>query len=320
MPTLSPLHAILSPVALHASWRNWQDRTENTVVAGVIRVDRPSPDLTQRIRPHTAVVTYQGIDGHTTTVPFERDHTQRAEAVVLDAFEHFYALAEQSIIRPALYIDHSGVRAETRRCAASFPAVVLTASPLGCLSELFHAAGRALPEVPKSSKNPDPTRSGKRESILQVATDASKRRGRAGVGISAVDAAGRVYVDYLPDVESINLGECLAIEMAVRRHTGQLEILTDSLHVATYLQSNDPDVPRWLISSHAGRVRALREKLQRTGSTVRWVRGHDGHPLNEAAHRAAIAVRRNNEFDVSPTVASDMYRRIGGDAVQLVAA
>ena len=41
---------------------------------------------------------------------------------------------------------------------------------------------------------------------------------------------------------------------------------------------------------------------------------------DEAAHRAAIAVRRNNEFDVSPTVASDMYRRIGGDAVQLVAA
>ena len=320
MPTLSPLRAILSPVALHTSWMNWQHRTENTVVAGVIRADRPTADPVQRIRSRTAVLTYQGIDGRTTTVTFERDSTERSEAAILDAFEHFYALAEQSIIRPTLYIDHSGVRTEIRGCAASFPEVVLAENPLGCLSELLHAAGRALPDVPRSSPVPGPARSGKRAPVMQVATDASKRRGRAGVGISAVDAAGGVCVDYLPDVESINLGECLAIEMAVRRHTGRLEILTDSLQVATYLQSDDPDVPRWLISSHAGRIRALREKLQSTGSTVRWVRGHDGHQLNEAANRAAIAVRRNNEFDVSPAVASDMYRRIGGDAVQPVAA
>ncbi|MFD4184145.1 hypothetical protein [Rhodococcus sp. NPDC058514] len=30
-----------------------------------------------------------------------------------------------------------------------------------------------------------------------------------------------------------------------------------------------------------------------------WERGHAGHPLNEAAHRLAIAARRNHEFNVA---------------------
>lgn len=320
MTTPSPLNAILRPLALQASWKNWQHRIQNSVVAAVIRADRPTADLVQRVRTRTAVLTYRGIDGRTTTVSFARDRTERSEVAVLDAFEHFYTRAEQSIIRPTLYIDHSGVRGEIRQCAASFPEVVLTEIPLGCLTELFHTAGRALPEAPKSSPRPRPPRIGKGAPTMHVATDASKRRGRAGVGISAVDAAGAVCVEYLPDIESVNLGECLAIELAVRRHTGRLEILTDSLQVATYLQSDDAAIPRWLLSSHVGRVQALRLKLRRTGSTVNWVRGHDGHQLNEAANRAAIAVRRNNEFNVSPTVASDMYERIGVDAVQIAAA
>lgn len=319
MTALSPLRAIFNPLALQRSWVSWQHRTEKSVVAGVIRADRPTADPEQRIRPRTAVLAYREIDGRTVTAVFERDRFERPASAVLDAFEHFYALAAQSINRPTLYIDHSVMRAEVRDCAASFPEVALMESPLGCLTPLFHAAGRALPTPPRSTSLQSASACGGRGLVIQVATDASKRLGRAGVGISAVDGAGAVCVGYLPDVDDVNLGECLAIELAVRQHTGSLEIVTDSQCVATFLQGCRSDLPRWVARDYVGRVRMLQEKLRSTGSTVQWVRGHTGHPLNEAAHRAAIAVRRNNEFDVSPAVATEMYRRIGVDAVQMAA-
>lgn len=58
----------------------------------------------------------------------------------------------------------------------------------------------------------------------------------------------------------------------------KLVLLSDSLHAVGRMT-------QWLPNSGA-------DKYTRSRVLIRWVRGHDGHPLNEAADRIAVAARR----------------------------
>ena len=322
----SPFRAIFSRIALQPSWAQWQVRTEHTVIAAVVRSDRPAPDAIHAARPRTATLAYMLLDGQVRTESLELPPRNRAEAVVLDAFARLYDLATPSINSPVVFVDHPVVRSELLSVAQSFPRVRLAERPTGCLESLFHLAGAALPdpvitttatEVTSPSTASEPTR----PVVLEIGTDASQRRGHCGVGIGAVDSKGVVHTEYLARVDDINLGELLAIELAVRSHSSsRLKIVTDSQSAAELFQAPMKDIPAWVPSSYDRRIRKTQDRLQRKRSKVVWVPGHSGHPLNEAAHRAAVAARRNAEFGIDADVASAMYQRIGADAAVPLAA
>ena len=49
-----------------------------------------------------------------------------------------------------------------------------------------------------------------------------------------------------------------------------------------------------------------------------WVRGHNGHPLNELADRLAVLARRNREMGVDELTNARMIASIRQDAKRLV--
>lgn len=322
----SPFRAIFSRIALQPSWEQWQVRTECTVIAAVVRSDRPASDAIHAGRPHTATLAYMLLDGQVRTEALELPPHARVEAVILDAFERLYDLATASINSPVVFVDHPVVRSELLGVAQSFPRVRLAERPTGCLEALFHLAGAALPDPKVATAEASPlalsmVSQPTRPEVLEIGTDASLRRGHCGVGIGAVDSKGVVHTEYLARVDDINLGELLAIELAVRSHSSRrLQIVTDSQRAAELFRAPTQDLPAWVPSTYAWRIRKVQETLQRKRSKVVWVPGHSGHPLNEAAHRAAVAARRNAEFGIDADVASAMYQRIGADAAVPLAA
>lgn len=52
------------------------------------------------------------------------------------------------------------------------------------------------------------------------------------------------------------------------------------------------------------------DRLSQMVTSLRGVRTHDGHPLNEAAHRLAVAARRCHNAKVSPAVATKIANNI----------
>lgn len=116
---------------------------------------------------------------------------------------------------------------------------------------------------------------------IVVATDASKRKGSRISTIAYVCESGefRTKTSRCPDIDDLELG---AIRMALNRFHDvpcqRLRILTDS--------QNARD--------------AILKELESSGQSsphidIVWVRGHSGHPLNEAAHRLAMSRRRTAE-------------------------
>lgn len=120
---------------------------------------------------------------------------------------------------------------------------------------------------------------------LVVATDASVGLGRKSAGLGCVDERGRQVTGRLRS-RNVLYCELRAIQLALEHFRGPLRILTDCLHAVQRINDPHPD-PR------PGRVEALvdtiRELPEQRGSSVEWVRGHNGHPLNEAADRLAMA-------------------------------
>ena len=292
--------------------------TAQSVVAAVIRSDRPAPPAVRRDRPRTAVAAYMLADGtiHTRTV--ERPHAENSSLAVLDAFADFYSLAEQSTIEPVVFIEHLDVRNALRAAADSFPRVHFCDVARDRLTTLFHAASDALPSTVDARQriNVGP----KAYAPILIATDASLRRGRRGAGLGVVDENGLVHTDFVPDVSNIHIAEMLAVELAVRRYRDRkMTVLTDSSAAARLLGNCDNSVPAWLPSRYHHHVENLRSALRRCGSDVQWVHGHRGHLLNEAADRAAVAARRNREFGVSDATAAQICLNIG-ESVRTVAA
>ncbi|MDH6284569.1 RNase H family protein [Prescottella agglutinans] len=314
MATRSPLQTLLKLLTLQASWADWTSRMNDSIPVAVIRAERPSPCASGR-RMRSVAVVYQYRGTQRTEVLSRTDGTN--EALVLDGFEWLYKRAACGLARTIVYVDHPTVRRELAAVADSFPHVRLADQPTGCLQQMVMDAGTALPPhawVPSSANTAAKPRSRKRPA-LEVATDASKRSEHDGVGLGVVDAGGSVRTGWLPAVSDINLGEVLAIELAVKSHPGQrLSIATDSQTAINYLRMPLDQLYNHMDALYAYRVVALQRELELTHSRVRWVKGHTGHDLNEAAHRAALAARRNAQFNVPEHVAEAMYQRIGADA------
>ena len=130
-----------------------------------------------------------------------------------------------------------------------------------------------------------------RTPLMVVATDASKGKHNRAVGVSAVSACGEIRTRDLK-LSSIFDGELEAINFALQqfgRNVERLVVLTDSRQAIQYIQG------RTSLKSTSGV--ALKETIKRlsangTDLNFTWVRGHNGHALNECADRAARIARR----------------------------
>ncbi|WP_458682698.1 RNase H family protein [Prescottella equi] len=315
MATRSPLRWLLTLMNSHSSWEHWVTRTNASIPAAVIRPSRPTSGPSGG---RSVVILYRHNGIHHTKI-LTGAKTSTVEQLILDGFEWLYQLAEAGLARTSLYIDHSAVRSELLGVADSFPNVRLADAPTGCLQQMLRDAGSAQ-SSPVSPRTPamvgQCTRAARKkpQPALAVGTDASKRYAHDGVGISSVDADGRVHTAWLPGIANINLGEVLAIELAVKSHPGQrLAIATDSQAAVSYLRMTQEELYGQVEARFIYRIVALQRELELTRSRVEWVLGHSGHQLNEAADRAAVAARRNAQFEVPCDVAAAMYARIGED-------
>lgn len=162
---------------------------------------------------------------------------------------------------------------------------------------------RAAFEEQRQQRFPGPTPVPAPTSVV-IATDASRGRRGKLTGLGMVTDSGGVVLSSLR-AETVLEGEFAAVSAALERYGSRrdvIDILTDSQKV--WARMNEEDLL-------GGRMRGPQEKrcvqrvdeLRRRGVTVRvhWVRGHNGHVLNDIADRAAVAARRMTQWGLDTT-------------------
>ncbi|TJZ76989.1 hypothetical protein FCG67_14090 [Rhodococcus oryzae] len=245
-----------------------------------------------------------GVDASSERLIFSRPGTDAAarRAALLDAFEAVYRLAVSvpDALPFSLHISEPEVRSELERVAASFPAVALVRTARGQMPTLLHTAADSLSTHMVQLRTPQDQRPAEPQPELTVATDASKSSARRGVGVACISEDADLCQKMYPDARSVLEGELLAIKHALTRFPHRdLHVLTDSRAALASLSMTRSD----LIERRSGAVMAAVTRIHElsAGRRVRfsWVRGHSGHRLNEAAHRLAVATRRNHEFNVA---------------------
>ncbi|QOD05706.1 RNase H family protein [Pseudarthrobacter sp. BIM B-2242] len=172
---------------------------------------------------------------------------------------------------------------------------------------------------------------------LVLACDASRGKGRSinGCGwvLAYANGADPVVGAYTTVSEhgGIRAGELAAIRRGLqatlnlhpvlRDGTGSLTVLSDSKSALDLLArvTADEDVS----GEDGDSVQECRRILgSARGADIRfeWVRGHDGHPLNEIADRLAVLARRNREMGVDDITGHRMLAGVREDAKVICAA
>ncbi|EME19570.1 ribonuclease HI [Rhodococcus triatomae] len=230
---------------------------------------------------HTQVLVRAGAD------------SDSRQAVVLDAFETVYRQAMTASEPVTLHVNDAEVRARLRVAGDSFPAVHIVDTARGRVPALLQVAGTAI-STHLAELTPRRGRAATPQTEATVATDASKCTGRPGVGVACVRSDGAHRQKVLPDVRSVLHGELLAIELAVASFANRpLHVLSDSKGALACLGGDHPN-----LGDVATTVERIRQLARGRAVRYSWVRGHDGHPLNETAHRLAVAARRGHEADI----------------------
>lgn len=265
-----------------------------------------------------AVAALEHLDGGVSTheVTGRQGTRTTHQRLVLDAFEWLYAQCRELPGDPVeTYVAYGTVRRELMLLAASFPRVRLVAEPTTAHLTLIAAVlppppNRPEPATVPATPLPAPLPS---PSLRIVATDASLARHHVGAGIACVDAHG-TFAQGFARTSSIAVAELRAIDLAV--HTfprDDLLILSDSRQVLAWLAD-----PAGVPEPHVRRlVDGIVSESHRRQVRFEWVKGHDGHPLNETADRLAMAARRAREFQQDETVS---HRIAAGIIHDLVAA
>lgn len=145
---------------------------------------------------------------------------------------------------------------------------------------------------------------------LQVATDASVSK-RGSAGIACVDENGRQHTMRLHSRNTVYC-ELRAIRMALANFSGPLRILSDSQSSITLITNQDSTARRSHVQALVEQIRTL---MANRDVTLEWVRGHNGHPLNEAADRLAMAARRARELSTPRPIAQQIKQQIVTDLI-----
>lgn len=172
---------------------------------------------------------------------------------------------------------------------------------------------------------------------LVLACDASRGKGRningCGWVLAYSNGADPVVGAYttVSDHGGIRAGELAAIRRGLqgtlnlhpvlRDGTGSLTVLSDSKSALDLLARVEADED--VSSEDTDSVQECRRILgSARGVDVHfeWVRGHDGHPLNEIADRLAVLARRNREMGVDDITSHRMLAGVREDAKVICAA
>ncbi|MFC3961948.1 ribonuclease HI [Nocardia jiangsuensis] len=228
------------------------------------------------------------------TVFHEGEH---CGAVTVDAFAHLQRIVVDRNLHAAVDIGDPAVREWFAGQRHSHLTLATGAERSGVRIAAEAALARHLEPESVAADVPAP---------VVIATDASARAGRRGVGVAYVTACGRWRQAYLPDTSAVAVGELEAILLALSDHPGRrVTVLTDSRSAIDWIEG------RAVIRSQrvAKRVDAIR-RLRTDDVEIHWVKAHSGHLLNEAADRLAVAARRNVTAEVPTAVRESIARNI----------
>lgn len=234
--------------------------------------------------------------------------------------QRFRRLAVESFIE--LVGEHAGdelvvyssiceIGALVKAYPALFGTVHMCSTVGGVLAADFEAARAACR---KAIEPPE-------RACVVVATDASMRDRSHRAGISLVSSNGLVKAR-ATSVKNIHDAELWAIDYALDAWVGetkQLHILTDSRYA--YQDLSSPTLAGHLSDTTRLPLRRCAWNLYRayghTDVHIHWVRGHNGHPLNELADEVAMFTRRNDNWGLNETQTT-MLERARAACAQLV--
>lgn len=214
---------------------------------------------------------------------------------VLDAFTKLVHEA-QHLAEPLVIVPSTGLMRQLVEIGFLDPQVIIgvrqgpsyLAETLELQRAWLHAQPTAAPRAPRV-----------------VATDASVGLGRGSAGIACVDERGCYHAEQFASRDVLYC-ELKAVLLALQRFPGPLRILTDSRSAIRLIDGSSPPKTRQI----AGILAQVRRHLVSRQASVEWVRGHAGHPLNEAADQLALAARRRIEFAIPGGAHQQICRRI----------
>lgn len=284
---------IPTPLQLRARTSPARRDTAGTVHAA-IHLLAPSRDAELGGRVVAAAATIGGQIIHYEAVLPDEQTSERM--CVADAFIDIYRRAQRRGAPLRIYIAGTELRALLAGGEIELPGVEVA-------REVEAAAARA-----------------ERLRHRDVYTDGSVSARRKGCGAAVVGEDGRVHTRVAPTMPNRPvLAELLAVELALIRHDNvRLTVHTDSRDAIGLLTAGPAhrSLPRESaeVGRQARRIAARIDALAADRRVrYRWVRGHAGNPFNDAADRAAKAVRRCHTFATGGEAMAAVMRNIDQD-------
>lgn len=320
---------IPTPLQLRARTSPARRDTAGTVHAA-IHLLAPSRDAELGGRVVAAAATIGGQIIHYEAVLPDEQTSERM--CVADAFIDIYRRAQRRGAPLRIYIAGTELRALLAGGEIELPGVEVARGMIGPQGRALQAvsadarrAGGAL--LDRLAEQADAAREAEAAAARaerlrhrDVYTDGSVSARRKGCGAAVVGEDGRVHTRVAPTMPNRPvLAELLAVELALIRHDNvRLTVHTDSRDAIGLLTAGPAhrSLPRESaeVGRQARRIAARIDALAADRRVrYRWVRGHAGNPFNDAADRAAKAVRRCHTFATGGEAMAAVMRNIDQD-------
>lgn len=287
----------------------------NNPLTAVIRVVNPHYSLGVDHKIITGILA-DASDTLTQKAISSSNASESWRASVLDIFADLYGRANAANRELLVYISDRHVRDMLIESAASFSQTVFATNlydQLGSrLRLLYDAAGQLDARTARKLEMRRP---------LVVYTDGSVSATRLGCGMGVVTDT-ELHATYKPDAPNTPIvAELLAIELALKTFSQKhLVIRTDSRDAIKLigLTATELDARNRCGELHTDRyissvVRRIHNASAGRQVSFKWVKGHDGDRLNEAADRAAKCVRRFNSYSIGSSALTQVLDNIRHD-------